>query len=81
MKFVAGATSMSILGQCMLQMGMEIMKGMRTDSLKTECLAGCKQLPTMYLNYCYDTDDIEVNFCWLAESKVDVEQSRPPLNI
>ena len=34
-KFVAGATSMSTLGQCMQQMGMGILKGIRTEfSLK-----------------------------------------------
>ena len=33
-KFAAGATSMSISGQCMLQMGMGILKGIGTESLK-----------------------------------------------
>ena len=50
MKFVAGATSMSMLGQCMLQMGMGILKEIETDSLKSECLAGCKLAANYYIH-------------------------------
>ena len=53
-KFVAGATSMSISGQCMqLQMGMGILKGIRTEFLKTECLPAAN-----YLIHCISTIDM-----------------------
>ena len=77
MRFVAGATSMSISGQCMLQMGVGIQKGMKTESLKPECLA----IHTLHLYHLSDADDIELSLWWLTKSKIDVEQCRPPLNM